>query len=151
MDPKPATISLGYGVFCASGLSICRRRPWGSLLRYAPQPSPRSTVSHHLFVIHSTYKGWGVQYEFVVLCVEAFPVGFPLVAVDDGAESGHSVGALDAPAGGGLFEPAADQAVMVKRLTAGVRKPFTSPLPTVEGSYPEPTAPIAHIEDSAVL
>ena len=49
------------------------------------------------------------------------------------------------------FEPAADQAVMVKRLTAGVRKPFTSPLPTVEGSYPEPTAPIAHIEDSAVL
>ena len=55
--PKPTTISLGYGVFCASGPSICRRRPWGSLLRYAPQPSPRSRVSQHLFVLHSTYKG----------------------------------------------------------------------------------------------
>jgi hypothetical protein len=44
------------------------------------------------------------------------------------------------------FEPAADQAVMVKRLAAQVRKPATSPLPAVEGTYPEPTAPIARIE-----
>jgi hypothetical protein len=47
------------------------------------------------------------------------------------------------------FEPAADQAVMVKRLAAVVRKPATSPLPSVEGTYPEPTAPIARIEDPA--
>jgi len=49
------------------------------------------------------------------------------------------------------FEPSVDQAVMVKRLAIGVRRPAATPLPTVEGSYPEPTAPIAHVEDSAVL
>lgn len=49
------------------------------------------------------------------------------------------------------FEPASDQAVMVKRLAVQVRKPATSPLPAVEGTYPEPTAPIARIEDPAGL
>jgi len=47
------------------------------------------------------------------------------------------------------FEPAVDQAVMVKRLAIGVRKHSVSPLPAVEGTYPEPTAPIARIEDPA--
>ena len=45
------------------------------------------------------------------------------------------------------FEPEVDQAVMVKRLTAGVRKPATSRLRTVEGTFPEPTAPIVRIEE----
>lgn len=44
------------------------------------------------------------------------------------------------------FEPAVDQAVMVKRLAVGVRKAATSPLPAVEGTYPEPTAPIARLQ-----
>jgi hypothetical protein len=47
------------------------------------------------------------------------------------------------------FEPAVDQAVMVKRLAIGVRRQALSPLPAVEGTYPEPTAPIARIEDPA--
>ena len=47
------------------------------------------------------------------------------------------------------FEPAVDQAVMVKRLAIGVRRQAASPLPAVEGTYPEPTAPIARIEDPA--
>ena len=47
------------------------------------------------------------------------------------------------------FEPAVDQAVMVKRLAIGVRSQVASPLPAVEGTYPEPTAPIARIEDPA--
>ncbi len=47
------------------------------------------------------------------------------------------------------FEPAVDQAVMVKRLAVGVRRQAASPLPAVEGTYPEPTAPIARIEDPA--
>jgi hypothetical protein len=47
------------------------------------------------------------------------------------------------------FEPEVDQAVMVKRLTAAIRKPVTSRLRTVEGTYPEPTAPIARIEEPA--
>ena len=47
------------------------------------------------------------------------------------------------------FEPSVDQAVMVKRLAIGVRRPAATPLPAVEGSYPEPTAPIARIEDPA--
>lgn len=42
------------------------------------------------------------------------------------------------------FQPVSNQAVMVKRLAAMVRKPATSPLPTVEGTYPEPSAPIVH-------
>ena len=46
-----------------------------------------------------------------------------------------------------LFEPAVDQAVMVKRLAIGVRRQVATPLPAVEGTYPEPTAPIARIED----
>ena len=47
------------------------------------------------------------------------------------------------------FEPSVDQAVMVKRLAVGVHKRAASPLPAVDGSYPEPTAPIARIEDPA--
>jgi len=47
------------------------------------------------------------------------------------------------------FKPAVDQAVMVKRLAIGVRSQVASPLPAVEGTYPEPTAPIARIEDPA--
>ncbi len=47
------------------------------------------------------------------------------------------------------FEPCTDQAVMVKRLAAGVRKPATSRLPAVEGTYPEPTAPFARSERTA--
>ncbi len=49
------------------------------------------------------------------------------------------------------FEPVADQAVMVKRLAVAVRRHATSALPAVEGTYPEPTAPIAQIEDPAAL
>ncbi|MEE9216366.1 MAG: hypothetical protein V3U32_02925 [Anaerolineales bacterium] len=47
------------------------------------------------------------------------------------------------------FGPSVDQAVMVKRLAIGVRRQAASPLPAVEGTYPEPTAPIARIEDPA--
>ncbi|MFQ5942899.1 MAG: hypothetical protein ACE5JF_05035 [Anaerolineales bacterium] len=47
------------------------------------------------------------------------------------------------------FEPSVDQAVMVKRLAIGVRRQVASPLPAVEGTFPEPTAPIARIEDPA--
>ncbi len=47
------------------------------------------------------------------------------------------------------FEPEVDQAVLVKRLTARVRKPVKGRLRTVEGTYPEPTAPIARIEEPA--
>ena len=39
------------------------------------------------------------------------------------------------------FEPFSDQAVMVKRLTAYVRQAARAPLPALEGSQPEPTAP----------
>lgn len=49
------------------------------------------------------------------------------------------------------FEPAADQAVMVKRLAIAVRRAATNSLPAVEGTYPEPTAPIARFEDPATL
>lgn len=45
------------------------------------------------------------------------------------------------------FEPFTDQAVMVKRLTAAVRHPARSPLPALEGTQPEPTAPFSSIEN----
>jgi hypothetical protein len=41
------------------------------------------------------------------------------------------------------FEPFNDQAVMVKRLTAAVRHPVRAPLPALEGTQPEPTAPFS--------
>ncbi len=44
------------------------------------------------------------------------------------------------------FEPVSDQAVMVKRLAVGVRRPARSPLPTLEGTRPEPTAPFTSFE-----
>ncbi len=44
------------------------------------------------------------------------------------------------------FQPISDQAVMVKRLAAMLRRPATSPLPAVEGTYPEPSAPIVRSE-----
>jgi hypothetical protein len=43
------------------------------------------------------------------------------------------------------FEPRSDQAVMVKRLAASIRRPALSPIPSVEGTHPEPTTPFAHI------
>ena len=45
------------------------------------------------------------------------------------------------------FEPFSDQAVMVKRLTAAVRHPARAPLPALEGTQPEPTAPFSSIEN----
>jgi hypothetical protein len=35
---------------------------------------------------------------------------------------------------------------MVKRLAVGVRRPALAPLPALEGTRAEPTAPIAHLE-----
>jgi hypothetical protein len=47
------------------------------------------------------------------------------------------------------FTPKSDQAVMVKRLTARVRRTARSPLPAIEGTQPEPTAPFAQISKSS--
>ena len=46
------------------------------------------------------------------------------------------------------FQAQSDQAVMVKRLAVGVREATTSPLPSLEGTYPETTSPISQIESS---
>ncbi len=48
------------------------------------------------------------------------------------------------------FEAYSDQALMVKRLAAAVRKPAISPLPAVEGTHPEPTTPFAHVQQSHI-
>ena len=45
------------------------------------------------------------------------------------------------------FSPCSDQAVMVKRLTATVRRPVLAKLPSLEGTQPEPTAPFAGVEN----
>lgn len=45
------------------------------------------------------------------------------------------------------FEIDSDQAVMVKRLAASVRRPALAPLPALEGTRPEPTAPFIHMEE----
>jgi len=45
------------------------------------------------------------------------------------------------------FEAWQDQAVMVKHLVATVRKPALAPLRALEGTRPEPTAPIMRTED----
>jgi hypothetical protein len=44
------------------------------------------------------------------------------------------------------FERVGAQAVMVKRLAVGVRRPALAPLPALEGTRPEPTTPIAQLE-----
>lgn len=46
------------------------------------------------------------------------------------------------------FELCKGQAVMVKRLTAPARRPVPVPLPALEGTQPEPTAPFAHWRDA---
>jgi hypothetical protein len=43
------------------------------------------------------------------------------------------------------FEPFNDQAVMVKRLAAAVHHPARAPLPALEGTQPEPTAPFSSV------
>jgi hypothetical protein len=45
------------------------------------------------------------------------------------------------------FEPFRDQAVMVKRIATPVRHPARAPLPALEGTQPEPTAPFSPIEN----
>lgn len=45
------------------------------------------------------------------------------------------------------FKVHADLAVMVKRMAVGVRHAATSELPTLEGTYPNVTAPFAKVED----
>jgi hypothetical protein len=47
------------------------------------------------------------------------------------------------------FEACSDQAVMVKRLAAVVRRPALAPLPAVEGTRPEPTTPFAHFSQAS--
>ena len=49
------------------------------------------------------------------------------------------------------FTPFSDQAVMVKRLTAHVRQAARAPLPSLEGSQPEPTAPFTPITLSSQI
>lgn len=44
------------------------------------------------------------------------------------------------------FEPCSDQAVMVKRLTAGIRQTARKALPALDGTQPEVTAPFTHSE-----
>lgn len=44
------------------------------------------------------------------------------------------------------FEPCSDQAVMVKRLAVGVRQTATKPLPALDGTQPEVTAPFTNME-----
>ncbi len=44
------------------------------------------------------------------------------------------------------FKPCSDQAVMVKRLTAGVRQTAKRALPALNGTQPEATAPFTNIE-----
>lgn len=44
------------------------------------------------------------------------------------------------------FEPCSDQAVMVKRLVAGVRQTAKKPLPALDGTQPEVTAPFTNID-----
>ena len=41
--------------------------------------------------------------------MDGIPIAVPVIAVEGAAERGHAVDAADAPAGAGLFEPAADQ------------------------------------------
>lgn len=44
------------------------------------------------------------------------------------------------------FDPCSDQAVMVKRLAAGVHQTAKKPLPALDGTQPEATAPFTNIE-----
>jgi hypothetical protein len=46
------------------------------------------------------------------------------------------------------FERVSAQAVMVKRLAVGVRRPALAPLPALEGTRVKPTTPIANLEKS---
>jgi hypothetical protein len=41
------------------------------------------------------------------------------------------------------------QAVMVKRLAVGVRRPALAPLPAIEGTRAKPTTPIANLEKNS--
>jgi hypothetical protein len=47
------------------------------------------------------------------------------------------------------FNPVCDQAVMVKRLTAAIRREVHAPLRALEGTQPEPTAPFAPVRSRA--
>jgi hypothetical protein len=56
---------------------------------------------------------------------------------------------LSSPLEGLGFEPCLDQAVMVKRLAVPIRQPAVAPMPALEGTRAKPTAPMAHLENSA--
>lgn len=47
------------------------------------------------------------------------------------------------------FQPYSDQAVMVKRLTATMRNQVPAAIRAIEGTQPEPTAPISHAASSS--
>jgi hypothetical protein len=47
------------------------------------------------------------------------------------------------------FNPCSNQAVMVKRLAVGVHQTATKPLPALEGTQPEVTAPFTNIETNS--
>jgi len=56
---------------------------------------------------------------------------------------------LSSPLEGLGFETCLDQAVMVKRLAVSIRQPAAAPIPSLEGTRAKPTAPVAHLENSA--
>lgn len=58
-------------------------------------------------------------------------------------------GGLDGPLERLGFQPCSNQAVMVKRLTAPIRDRALNPIPTLEGTQAEPTAPFAQLENGA--
>jgi hypothetical protein len=47
------------------------------------------------------------------------------------------------------FEPCSDQAVMVKRLAAGVHQTAKKPLPALDGTQPEVTAPFSNVKTNS--
>ena len=74
-----------------------------------------------------------MQERISVLCVEGVPVGVPLVAVHQTAESGHAVHAADAPTRPGLFEAASDEVLAgTFDLSAADRTPFAQVLGVIQ-------------------
>lgn len=129
VDPDPFANNHRFWVHCHNGDLVAildvTRGPLGVRLQPYFHPAVQSIQS--LLTNFLARYGAAAQTDLYV-CVRSYQGGFAMPLQELG------------------FSPCSDQAVMVRRLTAAVHQNVPASLPALDGTQPEPTAPISRYD-----
>lgn len=129
VDPDPFESNHHFWVHCQGGDMVAildvTRGPLG--VRLQPYFHPAVQPIQALLTNFLTHYRAAAETSLYV-CVRSYQGGFALPMQELG------------------FSPCSDQAVMVRRLTAAVHQNVTASLPALDGTQPEPTAPISRYD-----